>query len=164
VGGAPAWKTKAGKVYDRSVASLAESLKQVPLFSGLSQRQLRRLSRHFKERTFRSGTTITRQGEMSGIGFFLVQEGEASVSIDGAEVTKLGPGDYFGELGLISGRARMATVSALVSIRCLEMASWDFRRFIRANPDVSLKLLQHLVDLLADAEERRRKAAHVPGV
>ena len=138
------------------MASLAEDLKRVPLFSGLSQRQLRRLSRQFKERIFRPGTTVTRQGQMSGIGFFLVKEGEASVSIDGVEVAKLGPGDYFGELGLVSERARLATVTAQTSLSCLEMASWDFRRFVTENPDVSWKLLRHVVDLLAEVQERSR--------
>jgi CRP-like cAMP-binding protein len=147
----------AGVRYDPPVASLAEDLKRVPLFSGLSQRQLRRLSRQFRERSFRPGTTVTRQGQMGGIGFFLVKEGEASVSIDGAEVGKLGPGDYFGELGLVSERARLATVTAQGRLSCLEMASWDFRRFITENPDVSWKLLRHVVDLLAEAEERSRK-------
>jgi CRP-like cAMP-binding protein len=95
-----------------------------------------------------------REGEMSGIGFFLIREGEASVSVDGAEVARLGPGDYFGELGLIREGTRMATVTAQSRLRCLELASWDFREFVKDNPDASWKLLQHLVDLLAAAEKR----------
>jgi CRP-like cAMP-binding protein len=138
------------------VATLADDLKQVPLFSSLSQRQLKRLSRDFRERTFVPGTTPVRQGHMSGIGFFVITEGEASVSIDGSEVARLGPGDYFGELGLISERPRTATVTAETSLRCAELASWHFRRFVKENPGASWKLLENLVDLLAERTERSR--------
>ena len=133
--------------------SLAGDLKQVPLFSSLAQRQLRRLSRDFKEREFQPGATPVRQGHMSGIGFFVITGGEASVSVDSREVARLGAGDYFGELGLISERARTATVTAETSLRCLELASWDFRRFVKDNPEVSWKLLQYLANLL-EAQER----------
>jgi CRP-like cAMP-binding protein len=145
------------------VVSLAGDLKQVPLFSSLAQRQLKRLSRDFKERQFQPGATPVRQGHMSGIGFFVITRGEASVSVDSTEVARLGPGDYFGELGLISERARTATVTAETSLRCLELASWDFRRFVRDNPDVSWKLLQHLVNLLLEAQERNSARNRLTG-
>jgi CRP/FNR family transcriptional regulator, cyclic AMP receptor protein len=133
-----------------------DDLTRVPLFSSLSQRQRRRLSRNFKERDFKSGTTPVRQGHMSGVGFFVLLDGEASVSIDGTEVARLGPGDYFGELGLISGRPRTATVTAETPLRCFELPMWDFRRFVKENPDASWKLLRHLADLVAEAEERKQ--------
>ena len=63
------------------MASTADDLKHVPLFSDLNQRQLRRLRRSFKERNFRSGTAIVREGEMSGVDFFVILEGEASVMV-----------------------------------------------------------------------------------
>jgi CRP/FNR family transcriptional regulator, cyclic AMP receptor protein len=141
------------------VATLAEELKGVPLFSGLSQRQLKSLARDFKQREYKAGATPLRQGQMSGIGFFVIAEGEASVAVDGGEVGRLGPGDHFGELGLISERARTATVTAETPLRCLELASWDFRRFVKDNPDASWKLLQHLVGLLTEAESRERPRA-----
>ena len=126
------------------MATLVEELKRVPLFNELSQRQLKRLARDFKERTFRPGTSMLRQGKMSGVDFFVIAEGEASVSVDGKEVGRLGPGDHFGELALIGQRTRTATVTAELRLRCLVMTSWHFRRFITGNPDVSWKLLQHL--------------------
>lgn len=145
------------------MVSLAGDLKQVPLFSSLPQRQLKRLSRDFKERKFEPGATPVRQGHMSGIGFFVIAGGEASVSVDSTEVARLGPGDYFGELGLISERARTATVTAETSLRCFELASWDFRRFVKDNPDVSWKLLQHLVNLLLEAQERNSTRKRLTG-
>jgi CRP/FNR family transcriptional regulator, cyclic AMP receptor protein len=140
------------------VATLADELKQVPLFSSLSQRQLKRLSRDFRERTFDPGMTPVRQGHRSGIGFFVITEGEASVSIDGNEVARLGPGDHFGELGLIGKGLRAATVTAETPLRCAELASWHFRHFVKENPDVSWRLLEHLVDLLAERTAKDRLA------
>jgi CRP/FNR family transcriptional regulator, cyclic AMP receptor protein len=130
------------------VSSLIEDLRHVQLFNGLSQRQLRRLARDFRERTFKPGTSMLRQGHMSGVDFFVITEGEASVSVDGKEVERLGPGDHFGELALIGRQARAATVTAESPLRCVVMKSWDFRRFVADNPDVSWKLLQYLVGLL----------------
>ena len=132
------------------MASSAGDLKRVPLFSELSQRQLKQLGHDFKERTFRPGTTIVQEGHMSGIDFFVVAEGEASVTVKGKEVGRLGPGDYFGELALIGERERLSTVTALTPVRCLAMASWHFRQFVNRNPDVSWKLLQRLVELLGN--------------
>jgi CRP-like cAMP-binding protein len=140
------------------VASAADELKQVPLFSELNQRQLRRLARQFKQREVRSGTSLVRQGEMSGVDFFVIAEGEAAVVVDGKEVGRLKPGDHFGEVALIGERTRMATVTAEGPLRCLVMRSWDFRRFVKENPDVAWKLLQFLVNLLSGQRDPRRRA------
>ena len=140
------------------MAKLVDELRQVPLFSGLSQRQVKQLARGFKEREFRPGTSMVRQGEMSGVGFFVITGGEASVSVDGMEVAKLGPGDHFGELALISEQVRSATVTAEGPLQCLVMAFWDFRRFAKENPDVTWKLLQHLVGVLTEERNRRAQA------
>ena len=131
------------------MASQADELKRVPLFSSLSQRQLKRLARDFREREIKSGTRVMREGEKSGISFFVIVEGTATVSVDGAQVGQLGPGDHFGELALISERVRSATVTADAPMRCLVLGFWDFRRFAKENPDVSWKLLEHVVELLA---------------
>jgi CRP-like cAMP-binding protein len=132
-----------------------DELKRVPLFSDLNQRQLRRLRRSFRERTYRPGTAIVREGEMSGVDFFVILEGEASVTVDGREVGQLRAGDHFGELALIAERVRLSTVTASTPMRCLVMASWNFRKFVNGNPDVSWKLLQNLVNLLSTELKRR---------
>jgi CRP/FNR family cyclic AMP-dependent transcriptional regulator len=132
------------------MASPADELKRVPLFSGLSQRQLKRLARGFREREVKSGTSLMREGEKSGTSFFVIVDGTATVSVDGNQVAQLGPGDHFGELALISERVRSATVTADEPMRCLVMGFWDFRRFAKENPDVTWKLLQHVVELLAE--------------
>ena len=134
--------------------SVAEDLKQVPLFSGLSERQLRRLVKLFTERRVPAGTLLAKQGEMSGVAFFVIAEGEAAVILDGAQVATLGPGDYFGELAMISQRERIATVKALTPMRCHTIRFWDFRAFAKKNPDVMWKLLQHVAGILFDAQSR----------
>jgi CRP-like cAMP-binding protein len=141
------------------VPSVVEELARVRLFSGLNQRQLRRLARHVKERQFRPGVAVVTEGTMSGVGFFIVAEGEASVSVDGREVARIGPGDHFGELALINEDVRTATVTAVTRLRCHVIQFWDFRRFAKENPDVSWKLLQHLAGMLTSERDRRAKAA-----
>jgi CRP-like cAMP-binding protein len=140
------------------VENLVDGLRRVALFNSLSDRQLKKLGRSFREREFRPGTSVVRQGRMSGADFFVIVEGEASVAVDGREVARLEPGDHFGEVALIGERTRQATVTADTPLRCLAMASWEFRRFVKDNPDVSWKLLQCLVGLLAEERERARQS------
>jgi CRP/FNR family cyclic AMP-dependent transcriptional regulator len=131
--------------------AIDDDLKRVPLFSDLDGKQLKKLGERFRERTLAPGTSVVQEGTMSGVGFFVVADGEATVTVGGNEVATLGPGDHFGELALISQKERTATVTAKTEVRCLEIPLWDFREFAHANPDVTWKLLQHVVDLLGSS-------------
>ena len=135
--------------------SIAEDLKRVPLFSDLSQRQSRPLAKSFKERAIPAGVLLTTQGEMSGVAFFVIAEGEAAVIVDGERVGTMGPGDHFGELAMISESERTATVEALTPMRCHTIQFWHFRAFAKKNPDVTWKLLQHVTDLLVKEQNRQ---------
>lgn len=139
------------------MADLAEDLRQVPLFADLGRRQLQRLARDFKEQSFAAGQTVVREGHMDGIGFFVVVDGTATVSVGGEKVDTLGPGSHFGELAMISERERNATVTADTALECLMIAFWDFRDFAHEQPEVTWKLLQHVARLLD--EERSRNPA-----
>jgi CRP-like cAMP-binding protein len=130
------------------VTDPVQSLRQVPLFAELSARQLKKLSSQFRERSYDSGTAVVREGTMSGVGFFVITDGEAAVTAGGADVATLTPGSHFGELALVSQGERTATVTAQTDLRCLEIPFWDFRDFAHANPDVTWKLLEHVVTLL----------------
>ena len=141
------------------MTTVVDELRAVRLFGDLSQRQLRQLARLAKERQYRPGLNVVEEGTMSGVGFFIIAEGQASVSVDGVEVSRIGPGDHFGELALISEDARIATVTAATRLRCHVIASWDFRKFVKENPDVSWKLLQHVAGLLVTERGRRARAA-----
>lgn len=129
--------------------SFADDLKRVPLFSDLNQRQLGRLERLFRERRLEPGMSAVREGHMSGIGFFIVTEGTAIVTVGGEQVATLGPGDHFGEIAMINERERTATVTAETKVVCLEIPFWDFKEFALKNPDVTWKLLQHVVNVLS---------------
>jgi CRP-like cAMP-binding protein len=135
-----------------------EVLRQVPLFADLNQRQLKRLANDFKDRRFNEGTAIVREGEMSGIGFFVITDGEAIVEADERVVATLGPGDHFGELALIREGLRTATVTALTPLTCLEITFWDFRRAAKDSPDITWKLLQYVTDLLVEERLARARA------
>ena len=139
--------------------SLAEELKRVPLFSGLSQRQLRRLAKDFRDRLVPAGSLLTKQSEMYGFHFFVIAEGEAAVIVDGTRVRTMGPGDHFGELAMISERERTATVEAVTPLRCHTIQFWHFRAFAKKNPDVTWKLLQHVAGLLLTEESRHAAQA-----
>ena len=134
------------------MASVSDDLKRVPLLSGLNERQRRKLARLCRERQVNAGTTVVKEGLMSGVGFFVVAEGEAAVTVGGKEVARLGPGDHFGELALITKQERSATVTAQTPMRCLEIQFWDFRDFAHDNPDVMWKLLEHVVEVLSSNE------------
>jgi len=131
------------------VPSVADELARVPLFSGLSARQRQKLAKLFRERTVPLGTTLVSEGKMSGVSFFVVADGEATVTVGGTEAARLGRGDHFGELALITERERSATVTAETEMRCLEIPFWDFRDFAHDNPDVMWRLLQHVVAMLS---------------
>ena len=137
------------------MSQFTDDLARVPLFSGLSKRQLRKLASSFRERSYGDGITIVREGQMSGVGFFVVVDGSAVVTVRGRKVATLGPGDYFGELAMISRNERGATVTSQGTTRCLVIAFADFRRFVRENGDVAWKLLEQLADIIA--AERGRK-------
>ena len=122
----------------------AETLKKIGLFAELNDKDLERLGRQMRERKFREGAAVTQQGE-HGVGFFVIAEGNASVSIDDEVKTTLGPGDYFGEMALIlKDGTRSATVTATTALRCYGLAPWEFRPFVAEHPEVAWALLQVL--------------------
>jgi CRP-like cAMP-binding protein len=127
------------------------ALARVPLLSGLDRRHLEALAKDFSERTFPAGTVVVREGDERGIGFFVVADGEAAASVDGKEVSRLGPGSHFGEVALISDRVRTATVTAVTDLHCYVMTLWDFRSFVKGDADVAWKLLEQLAHMLHGA-------------
>ena len=94
-----------------------------------------------KDRTFRAGDTVTTEGQ-GGIGFFVIENGEAKVSIGGEERRRLGAGDYFGEVALLTDRPRTATITAETDLRCYGMTSRDFKPLVESHSSIAWKLLQ----------------------
>jgi CRP-like cAMP-binding protein len=137
----------------RAMADPVESLSQVPLLAGIGRRELKRLVDRMSERTFAEGEVAVEEGR-GGAGFWLIQDGSASVSIGGEIIRTLGPGDYFGEIALLDDGPRTATVTAGTDLRCLGMATWEFRPFVLEHPEVALTMLQALARRLREAEFR----------
>ena len=128
-------------------------LRRVPLFEGLGDRDFKRLSEVFKPRTFATGDTIATEGQ-KGVGFFVIESGEAKVTVRGKEVASLGAGDYFGEIALIDDGARTATVTAATQLQCYGLTSWEFRPLVEENATIAWELLQVLARRLREAQER----------
>jgi CRP/FNR family cyclic AMP-dependent transcriptional regulator len=136
------------------VAITREQLQQVPLFSDLERRDLEALANSFKEVRFGPGDEIVSE-DKGGIGFFIIDEGTAKVTVRGREVGKFGPGDHFGEIALIDEGARTATVTAETDLRCYGLTSWAFRPLVEHNPTIAWKLLKIMARRLRETQERQ---------
>jgi CRP/FNR family transcriptional regulator, cyclic AMP receptor protein len=137
----------------RMATAPVELIKNVPLFSDLDDRELRQIAQSMKERTFNAGDVVTEEGK-GGVGFFVIDDGNAKVSVGGQERGALGPGDYFGEIALIADIDRTATITAESDLRCYGMTFWDFRPLVENNASIAWKLLQAMAQRLKQAEQR----------
>jgi CRP/FNR family transcriptional regulator, cyclic AMP receptor protein len=135
-----------------------ELIRQVPLFSALSKSELQGLASSMKERDFDEGDTVAAEGQ-SGIGFFIIDEGEATVSVHGEDVRTLKHGDYFGEVALIDDGARTATITAKTPLKCYGITSWEFRPLVEDNAKLAWTMLQTVARRLRDAEKRAGEPA-----
>jgi pyruvate,water dikinase len=129
----------------------ADSLPAVPLFAGLDDEEVTQLARLFKLRRFAAGETVIREGS-GGAAFFLIDSGQATVSIRGAERGTLGPGDHFGEIALIDEGERMATITAATDLVCHGLTYWEFRPLVQENGTIGWKLLQSMASMLRGAQ------------
>jgi CRP-like cAMP-binding protein len=122
----------------------ADLLRRVPLFSDLEERELQEIAGSMKQRVFSPGQEIAVEGER-GVGFFVIEDGQARVTVHGDEVRRLGPGDYFGEVALIAQTPRTATVTAESDLKTYGMTFWDFRPLVEDTPSIAWKLLQSAI-------------------
>jgi CRP/FNR family transcriptional regulator, cyclic AMP receptor protein len=135
-------------VYNSAVArASSEVLKRVPLFAGLDDRELEQIASTMRERRFASGDTVTEEGA-GGAGFFIVEDGEADVTVEGQARGSIGPGDYFGEIALLTGSDRTATIRAKSDMLCWGMTPWDFRPLVESNSTIAWKLLTAMAEKL----------------
>ena len=133
-------------------ADRTKLLRGVPLFADLDRRELNEVGSSLRERTFAAGDTVLSEGH-AGVGFFVIVNGEATVTVRGEERTKLGAGDYFGEIALITGSERTATVTADSDLSCLALTSWEFRPLVEQNGTIAWKLLSALAKKLPRREQ-----------
>jgi small-conductance mechanosensitive channel/CRP-like cAMP-binding protein len=131
---------------------IAHTLARVPLFAHLAEEELSRLAKHTRDAPFARGETMTRQGAQAH-WLYVIIEGEASVHVkmsDGRskEVSRLGPLDFFGEMGLMTGAPRAATVIAETDVECFRLDSEGFAEILKDRPAIA--------DQIAEILSRRR--------
>jgi CRP-like cAMP-binding protein len=126
------------------VAAAMAMLSSVPLFAPLNKAQLRTLVESGKERSYRAGEAIVKQGD-KGIGFYLIQSGEARVERGGKTLASLGPGQFFGEMALLDNQPRTADVNAVGPVQCLVLSSWEFWSAVGDEPEVLRSLFKETV-------------------
>jgi CRP-like cAMP-binding protein len=127
---------------------MTRRLASVPLFAHLEPHDLDQVAARMKEVHFEPGRAIAKQGD-SGVGFHLIVEGQAEISGDGVPRHSIGAGGYFGEIGLIDGGVRSATVTATTDLTTLALVTWDFQPLLD-NPAFSKGLLMGLCRLVRD--------------
>jgi len=123
------------------------ALRRVELFADMDRRDAEQIARVVKERRFAKGETIIMEGS-GGAAFFFIESGEAKVTSKGVERATLGPGDHFGEIALIDGGPRSATVTAQTDLVCYGITFWEFRPLVEKNGAMAWKLLQALAKRL----------------
>ncbi len=129
-----------------------EALRRVPLFADLDKREIQQIARSFKERRFSEGETVTREGS-GGAAFYVIDSGEAKISVGGKDRGMLGPGDYFGEIALIDEGARAATITASSELVCYGLTLWEFRPLVQENAAIGWKLLLALAKMLRGVQQ-----------
>jgi CRP-like cAMP-binding protein len=118
-----------------------ERLAQLTLFSDLKWPELEAVAHTFEEEVFAAGQRVLRQG-ISGSAFYVILEGEAAIVIDGEERTRLGRGDFFGEVTALVGGVPIADVRADTLMRCLALPGTQLEQFLLEHPSVMLRMLQ----------------------
>ncbi|MBI3966773.1 MAG: cyclic nucleotide-binding domain-containing protein [Chloroflexi bacterium] len=140
--------------------NIGEFLTTVPLFKYLDEEQLEEIKELVREETFSAGAEIIRQGEASD-GLYVIVSGLVQVTgrldshgDDEAVLTVLGPGEAFGELALLDGKPRSATVVASWATRCLHIHRSEFVAQLKRHPEIALGLLTVMAERLREADRR----------
>ena len=133
--------------------ALLGMLGSTPLFSGLSRKELETVLRTASEVDHAAGSVVVGEGT-EGVGFHLILSVSATVTLHGRVLRTLGQGDSFGDIALIDGGKRSATVTADTPLHTVSMTAWHFKPLLLENAQISYKLLLELCRRLREAEER----------
>ncbi|HEY6961035.1 MAG TPA: cyclic nucleotide-binding domain-containing protein [Gaiellaceae bacterium] len=130
-----------------------ELLKKVPLFQNVPEKQLQSIADEMAERRFTEGQELTAEGR-SGVGFFVLESGSANVTVDGQSRRTLGAGDYFGEIALIDGGVRTATITATSDGLAYGLTPWQFRPLVESHAEIAWPLLEAMARRTRELEQR----------
>jgi CRP/FNR family transcriptional regulator, cyclic AMP receptor protein len=125
----------------------ASRLKSLPLFADVPDEELAQIAGFAQDVTVDQGRELVREGDFS-YEFMAIEDGEAEVTRNGEHVADLGPGDFFGEMGLLEKTLRNATVTAKTSMKLVTLTGWDMKRMERHIPEATERVRAAL-------EERR---------
>jgi CRP/FNR family transcriptional regulator, cyclic AMP receptor protein len=128
----------------------ADALGRCPFFAGLSRNELLELAKVTEDLEVEEGKALTREGQ-SGSEFFVIVDGEVSVTKDGSEIRTLGPGDFFGEIALLEDTPRTATVVAKTPLRFFVLTRQAFRSLLAHQPELEEKVTKALEERLRGA-------------
>jgi CRP-like cAMP-binding protein len=132
--------------------AIVDALRGVSLFSDLSDKHLRLIAQQSKHVRFDPGTEICSEGQ-TGIGMHIVVEGDTAASVGGQEVRKMGPGAFFGEVALLDGGPRSATVTAESEVHTVSIPSWNFNNLLKEYPEMTLALLKVVAQRLRERDQ-----------
>ena len=122
-------------------AAVTDILPRLSLFADLAPAQIEAVAHRFDEELFAQGARVLRQG-LKGSGLFVILEGEAAVHVDGNRVTSFGPGEFFGEISVLTGETPNADVEAATLLRCLVIPAPEFEPFVVEHPRVLYRMFQ----------------------
>ena len=125
----------------RTVNPTVELLRNVDLLEGLTTKELEAVADVCKRAQFRTGENIITQGDPSA-RLYIIVDGTADVLVHGTKVEAIGPGDYFGEIAVIDGQPRAATVRATSPVSALSLANFNVKRLLRTMPNIGFKMLR----------------------
>jgi CPA1 family monovalent cation:H+ antiporter len=134
-----------------AVDDMVESLARLALFADLPHPQLEALAHGYDEQVFAPGTRVLREG-ISGSGFYVILDGTAVVSLGGAE-RRLGRGEFFGEISVLTEDVPSADVLAETELRCLVVPGAELEQLLLAHPRLMLRLLQAEARRVRDARQ-----------
>jgi CRP/FNR family cyclic AMP-dependent transcriptional regulator len=140
------------KLQAKQSENILGMLEKTSLWSGLSKQDLKSIAKLSKERTYDPGETIVRKGE-GGVGFYLILEGAVEIKSDGKTLSKLGPGQFFGEMSVLDNQPRSADVVVVEPTKCLTLSAWSFNAMISENPKIALRMLQEFVRRLRNTNK-----------
>jgi CRP-like cAMP-binding protein len=128
------------------------ALESAPLFAGLDRQQLENVVRVGHRVSFDAGQAIVERGD-AGDAMYIIVSGAAEVDV-GGRFHRLERGDFFGEMAVLAGKKREATVKAAEPVQALRIHADDFKVFLLANPQVAVGMLQSLVERLREVQDR----------
>ena len=136
----------------KSRPELTALLRTVPIFSACTAKELSAIAATVKEVDFPAGKVICEEGQ-TGVGLHVIVQGETKVQIGGRTRGRLGPGAFFGEIALLDGGPRTATVVAETPVKALSIVIWDFKALLKSQSNLAFKMLEEVCRRLRATNE-----------